>query len=181
MPNLIKNGSFEVPVVTNPRKWDYVQTVPFWKTSVTSPKPFELWRNGVVINNRPACYSADGQQNLEILSHGPPNPMTSATVWQTAKTRKGKAHELSFAYTPRAGQHSVMTLEVNGKVVCKFDVNGTTLPNFNWMHFSFEFIAAKATTKISFTDTRTPLGGAGTHIDGVSLKQVPHRPHLLKF
>lgn len=185
-PNQVINGSFEKPVETQhpnaappPGFWGYEKIVPGWHT--TDPnKNFEIWRDATKILAHPPVYSADAKQNLEILAHTPPGGST--TVWQVVKTKAGAAYRFSFAYTPRPGHRSSLTVAINGKVQCTFDVDGTTVPTFNWMRWSVDFIAAKSATKLSFTDARHPNGGAGTHIDDVELRQLtPKPPHLLKF
>jgi len=183
--NLVQNGSFEQPIETQhpnvnppPGNWGYERHVPGWQTN-DPQKHFEIWRNAPVIGTHPPCYSTAGQQNLEILAHTPIGPST--TVWQNVKTKSGAAYRFSFAYTPRPGHRSSMTVAINGHVLCTFDVDGTTVPTFNWMRWSVDFIAARSATRLSFTDVRHPKGGAGTHIDDVALNQIKRTPHLLKF
>ena len=186
--NLVKNGSFELPIETQhpnanpppPGYWGYEKKVPGWQTN--DPKgELELWRNATVIGNHLPCYSILGKQNLEILANAPSPGSSSTTVWQIAKTPKGKAYRFSFAYTPRPGHKSSLTVAINDNILCIFDVDGTTVQTFNWMRWSVDFIAAKSATKLSFTDERHPVGGAGTHIDDVELNQIAMKPHLLKF
>ena len=185
-PNLVINGSFETPTETQhpnsappPGNWGYEKKVPGWQTN-DPDKDFEIWRDATALPNHPPCYSIAGKQNLEILAHTPTG--SSTTVWQMVKTRQGAAYRFSFAYTPRPGHRSSLTVAINGAKLCTFDVDGTTVPTFNWMRWSVDFIAARSATKLSFTDARHPNGGAGTHIDDVQLRQLtPKPPHLLKF
>ena len=171
MANLVVNGSFEKSHITNPRKWDY-----FPKGSLlpwhTDAAMFELWTDGCVIQPHQPCYSVSdgGKQNLEILSKGPPNPLTSAAVWQSVPTVVGKTYAFSFYHTPRAGHHSILTVRINDYPICTFNEDGTGFEFFNWMKFTINFIAAHEITKLSFHDQAN--SGAGTHIDDVVLEKI---------
>jgi hypothetical protein len=164
--NLLVNGSFETPPITNKSKWDYVApAVMFpWQTTATL---FEVWTNGWV--NHKAGYgpadSADGVQNIEILSN-----TNKATVWQTVPTVPGTSYVFNFFHTPRPGYESILTVSVDSNVVAIFDENGKGLTNFDWQWFTTNYTAVSNNTTLSFSDLSLNFGGAGTHIDGVVLE-----------
>ena len=162
-PNLVVNGSFETPAVTNKTRADFPDPDALypWQTTATN---FEIWTNGWSNGNGIGpLYSADGGQNLEILS-----TTNQATVWQTVPTVAGTSYSFGFYHTPRPGAKSTLTVFVNSNVVMTASEDGSKLTAFDWQWFGTNFIAATNSTTLSFNDTSS--GGSGTHIDGVVLE-----------
>lgn len=166
--NLLVNGSFESPAVTNATKVEYPTNLPSWQTTATN---FEVWTNGW---KNPAAGlgpldSTDGHQNLEIISEG-----TNATVWQTAPTVVGERYAFSFYYSPRPQSSSDrFVVTINSNQCLSVIEDGDGLTNFDWQRFTTSFVAASNLATLAFSDTSLTDGGSGTHIDGVVLEHEP--------
>ena len=166
--NLLVNGSFETPPVTNATRVDYPTNLFPWQTTTTN---FEIWTNGW---RNPAAGlgpldSADGRQNLEILSEG-----TNVTVWQTVPTINGERYAFSFYYSPRPNSASdVFTVSLNSNKIFSALEDGSGLTNFDWRRFTTNFVATSNLTTLAFSDLSLSNGGSGTHIDGVVLEHEP--------
>jgi hypothetical protein len=168
--NLLVKGSFETPFVTNATKVDYPAPTNMWPWQTTATN-FEVWTNGW--DNPKAgtgpLYSADGGQNLEILS-----TTDNATVWQTTPTVVGERYTFGFYYTPRPGiSPDQFTVSINSNKILSLVEDGSGLTNFDWQRFTTNFMAAGNLTALSFSDVSLSGGGAGTHIDGVVLEHLP--------
>ncbi len=165
--NLLVNGSFETPPVTNKTHAMFPDPATMYPWQTTAPE-FELWTNGWV-NHKTGVgptHSADGGQNIEILSN-----TNQATVWQVVPTIPGSNYVFSFFHTPRPGTPSVLTVSLNTNIVAVFYENGVGLTNFAWEQFATNFTADSNYTTVSFSDLSLNYGGAGTHIDGVTIEQ----------
>jgi hypothetical protein len=166
--NLVANGSFELPPVTNATKVEYPTNLAPWESTTTN---FEIWTNGW---KNPAAGlgpldSADGHQNLEIISEG-----TNVAIWQTVPTLVGERYIFSFFYSPRPQSASdLFVVSINSNVCFSAIEDGDDLTNFNWQHFATNFVAKSNSTTIVFSDASLTGGGSGTHIDGVVLKHEP--------
>ena len=175
--NLVVNGSFELPKVTQPASFSDFAARDLWPWQ-TKEASFELWTNGFYgtryIPKIPSpTYSADGGQNLELLANAGTN-----TIWQTVPTVPNELYNLSFYHTPRPNQHSQLTVSITSAQQFVFDENGLTLTAFRWQRFSTTFHAMSNFTTLAFTDVAIPGGsgtstGAGTHLDGVVLQHIP--------
>jgi len=169
--NLVVNGSFASPAVTNAIKWQFFPATNLWPWQ-TKETVFELWTNGIVdkidiVTN--AAYSAPGCfQNLEIQANAGTN-----TVWQTVPTIAGESYYFSFYHTPRAYFTSQLTVSVNSNVVASILENGSVLTNFAWNLFLTNFVANSNLTTLSFKDVNSAKPSNGTHIDGVVLEHIP--------
>jgi hypothetical protein len=169
--NLVVNGSFATPAVTNASKVEYFDPTNLWPWQTTANN-FEIWTNGRIPGGIGTQYSADGEsQNLEILSHYP----TNAAVWQTVPTVPGQFYLFSFYYTPRPrpAPPDLFTVSVNSNTVFSVVDDGTALTNFNWQLFSTNFAATSNLTTLSFSDLSLSNEPEGTHIDGVVLEHLP--------
>ena len=167
--NLINDGSFETPYVTNATKVDYPTNMGLWQTTATN---FEIWTNGW--ENSAAgvgpCYSADGAQNLEIISAG----VTNAIVWQTVPTVGGERYCFRFYCSPRSKSSSdLFVVSVNSNDILSRVEDGAGLTNFSWRLFTTNFVAISNLTTLAFSDLSLSNGGSGTHIDGVFLEHIP--------
>ncbi len=166
--NLLVNGSFETPYVTNASKAMYPTNLLPWQTTATN---FEIWTNGW---DNPAAgigkqYSIDGGQNLEILSSG-----SNDVVWQTVPTVSGEHYRFAFYYTPRPKTSpDVFAVSVNSNVVLSVIDDGSALANFNWQLFQTNLVASSNLMTLAFNDLSLGGGGSGTHIDGVVLEHEP--------
>ncbi len=166
--NLVVNGSFEMPPVTNATKVAFPTNLSPWQTTSST---FEIWTNGW---NNPSAgigpqFSAVGHQNLEILSEG-----TNVTVWQTVPTVVGDLYVFSFYYSPRPHSASdLFVVSIDSNTVFSAVEDGSGLANFDWQQFTTSFVAASNFTTLTFSDQSLTDGGSGTHIDGVVLEHLP--------
>jgi hypothetical protein len=169
--NLVVNGSFGTPPVTNGTRVAYPDAAAMlpWQTTATN---FEIWTNGWA--NHAAgigpLFSADGEaQNMEILSYP-----TNATVWQTVPTVVGERYAFSFYYAPRPGAPAdLFSVSVNSSNVLSLIDDGQDLTNFDWQQFTTSFVASSNLTTLSFSDQSLFNAGSGTHLDGVVLEHEP--------
>ncbi len=169
--SLVVNGSFESPPVPmrNGELWTYVEPADFapWETD---GEKFEVWTNGYSPANDdssfhfPPTVSADGGQNLEIISDN----TYQSSVWQTVPTLPGTNYTFSFQHSPRPGFFSTLRVYVNSDLVGKFDEDGHPLTAFHWQLFTTNFIATSTNVTLKFSDEGAIMG-AGTHLDAVAL------------
>ena len=169
--NLIVNGTFATPTVTQSEKWGFFPAAELWPWQ-TQESSFELWTNGLVapgayVTN--AAYSADGcTQNIEIAAQAGTN-----TVWQTVPTVNGETYYFSFYHTPRPHYSSQLTVSINSKVVTSIYENAAGLTNFAWQQFSTKFVATSNQTTVAFTDAAITFPSTGAHLDAVVLEHIP--------
>jgi hypothetical protein len=172
--NLVVNGRFESPAIASFADGQLWANVPAaemkpWETDAPF---FEVWSNGYAPPNDAVtayfapCNSADGAQNLEIISA----PGYRSAVWQAVPTVPGTRYTLIFQHTPRPGAHSTLTVSVDDGVVGNFDEDGTVLTNFQWAKFTTNFVASNSLTTLRFSD-ETSTQGQGTHLDAVVVRQ----------
>lgn len=154
--NLLVNGSFELPCLLSGYAHVPPAGVPGWGTSDDS---FEVWTSGDLVP------SAEGWQNVEILSHSQP-----AAIWQTVTTTPGRDYGLTFHHTPRPSVDSTLTVLINSEPIAVLVENGSALTSFRWQMFRTNFTATANLTVIAFSDASA--GAAGTHIDNVALFPV---------
>lgn len=166
--NLVINGSFETPGITNGYAILPRDSFAPWQTTDDG---IELWEDGMEVDGSFVTYSVDGTQNLEVLANS-----KSATVWQAISTVPGEDYSFSFYHTPRSTVHSVLTVSVNDKVLATLDEDGLPLSTFQWRKFKANFTATSTTTTLSFSDLSSK--GVGTHIDHVVLERLPLRAQI---
>jgi hypothetical protein len=178
--NLIVNGSFERPEVPPMPKnadkkarrdlwtWGDPEEMKPWETDLNN---FEIWANGFVMPRGNATVpispiqSADGQQNIEIIS----DAEMKGAVWQTVKTSPGKHYTFSFFHSPRPGAHTTLTVLVDENAIVTLPEDGTPYGTLHWQQFTTNLVADGAMMTVKFSD-ETDVLGQGTHLDGVMLK-----------
>jgi hypothetical protein len=152
--NLITNGSFENPIVTdNGGQWHLFSSIPGW--SSTSGL-VELWRNFM----GPA---SDGLQNAELDDNMP------TTLAQSVATIAGNKYKVSFDFAARPATDSdnnVLQVYADGDVLDTLTLDGTGDTIKDWVTYSYEFTAGDASTNIAFEDLGTP-DSYGTLLDNV--------------
>jgi len=172
---LIVNGSFEEPVVTNGAKWDVFGSVLGWSfdwmNTEGAPEPVLELHRGVS-----GWVSAEGSQHAELDGDwfGPSNSSQggSTKLWQEIATVPGKEYELKFSFSARPN-----TQEADNKLGVKIngtDIFGSPFTKSNntnqtaWEEFTHKFTATSALTKIKFEDRGTE-NALGTFLDDVSV------------
>ena len=190
---LIANGGFENPIVTNGAKWDIFpdgtsglewsvawMPGPATYNSVSRPEiaSLELHRNVL----GPAY---EGQQYTELDGdwEGPSSGLNgepaSTRISQTIPTVPGRQYTLSFAYSPRQSypaSDNVLEVSAGGNVLDTISIAGSG--SNSWTTHSYTFTASSSTTVVQFSDLGTQ-NSLGTFVDDVSLRCfVPPDPVL---
>lgn len=179
--NLIANGSFEYPVVTEESDWerflesDGVQWV-ITKVSdaVATTLEFHRWWS--------SNEAADGEQYVELDGDQP------TQVAQAVDTEAGATYKLSWAFAPRQDTADV---ENNLGVLVEGVQQATegptagigTLDSEDWVYGDYEFVAGDASTDIAFKDlgseSKEEGNDVGTFLDDVRLCKVKDAPEVV--
>ena len=179
--NLISNGSFENPEVTDPAMWQIFPDGTAglgwnveWETGVntynsaTRPNPaLQELHEGVL---GPA---AQGDQYAELDTDwdGPSGALNGepalVKIHQNISTVPGGKYELRYAYSPRPstpiGDNLLLVRIDNAQVQSQQLAGGGSIV---WNYYTYQFIATSATTKIEFA------GGGANNSLGVFLDDV---------
>ena len=182
-PQLIVNGGFETPVVTdNGGQWQQYPNGLLTNWNVTSGSGLELQRNSV------AGAPHGGVQLAELDSD---QPNSQSAIEQVVNTVPGQKYRLTFWHSPRpnngpAGDNKVaFTVRVtstNGIMINDTVENtsvggGSTL----WTLYTYNFIALDTQTTIQFGDAGTQADTLGGYLDDVSLFALNCSPQNLSF
>ena len=169
--NLIVNGGFETPVVTdNGGQWQRYLDGSLTSWNVTSGSGLELQRGGV------AGAPHSGVQLAELDSD---QPNSQSGIAQAVPTVAGGKYRLHFWYSPRpnngpAGDNAIDYLVkvtsssgtiLTGQVGTTDVGGGGTV----WTEYVFDFIAVDGSTTIQFTDAGNEADTLGGYLDDVSL------------
>lgn len=189
--NLIKNGSFEVPEVTDSAKWqifpsgtaDLEWTVE-WTGSETSfggrarPEPaLAEYHEGVLGN------AQDGDQYAELDSdwYGPHDPLNNEPalikIYQNIPTVPGAKYRLHYYYAPRPNTNNgenILDVEIDDANIAHHDSAGGG-GSIVWAEYTYEFFAANASTKIEF------IGGGVDNSLGIFLDNVTVHPYICEY
>jgi len=166
--DLVCNGSFEIPEVTDPAKWQLFPngyqglcwTVE-WATNVNTyqnqnrPEPALVEYHE---NVAAGWLAQHGDQYAELDSDwfGPNNPLNGepalTKIWQNVATTPGQTYSLSYYFSPRpatGANENEMSVQVNGlevRHVGPVAGGATTL----WTLYTDVFVATTNSTKIEF-------------------------------
>lgn len=184
--NLIKNGSFEDPVVGNPELWnifpDGTSGLDWnvgWESSETSfqsrtrPTTAQLELHRGVLG--PA---ADGLQSAELDSDwfGPSDPLNgepaSVNIYENIPTVTGTKYTLKYKFSPRPNtdaSENKLSVRIDGSE--KQLQTGAGGANINWTAYEYTFTATGSTTKVEFADVGTP-DSLGTLLDSVEMYKL---------
>ncbi len=185
--NLIQNGSFEFPEVTDPAKWEIFQSgtsglvwTVEWNGGFatwggrTRPSPALVeYHEGVL---GPA---QDGDQYAELDSDwfGPNDPLNGEPalikIYQNIATTPGAKYKLHYYFSPRPSTGSTEnTLYVNiDSVLVQTQGPVAGGGSIVWSEYTYEFIATNASTKIEF------IGGGDNNSLGIFLDNVSVHPY----
>lgn len=175
--NIIINGDFELPAVTDSHNWDIFTSIPGWQ--LCRGPSMELQR-GVR-----GWDPAGGAQHLELDSDidGPGGSLqgedASSAIYQDLATEAGRFYELTFAFSPRPGVAD-NTLEIlwDGSIIDTLTASGAGLSNTDWEYYTYDLSASSDLTRLEFGD-RSVSDSLGTFIDDVSVRVVPEPASLL--
>jgi hypothetical protein len=187
--NLVINGSFESPEVTDPTQWDIfpsgysglIWTVE-WRSDI--PASYEGW-------NRPAPAlqelhegvlgpAQEGDQYTELDSdwngHSGSlnNEPASTKIYQDIPTIPGLTYNIKYYFSPRPSTTSANNvLEFSWDGVVKDTVSAAGGGTIIWVPKTYSFVATGNTTRIQFIDMGT-ADSLGTFLDNVSVMcQLP--------
>ncbi len=176
--NLLANGSFETPEVSDPAKWDIFSAGTSWTTTwvdgaiLTTPQ-LELHR-GV---NGWLPFVGEQYAELDSDQGGPSSNVTgepaSVRIAQTVATIPGATYELSYRFSPRpdsvSATENVLKSYIDG-VLDTVTGDGSAMTNTEWELHSRTF-TADASTDIAFEDGGTS-NSVGTFLDDVCLIKI---------
>jgi hypothetical protein len=184
-PNLIQNGSFEDPVMTNSANWDIYPngTGTSWNVA---------WQPGSGAGRIPnieiqKIFSAqDGDQYVELDSDfdGPTgtinNEAASVLLSQEIATTPGTVYTVKFYLSGRPGINHTdtgVTFYIDGNVLDSSFNTSTSEGNSDtyWIARNYTFTASGTTTTIGIGDTGI-ANSYGTFLDNVSVKNCNDTP-----
>mgnify|MGYP005614897367 CR=1 FL=1 len=174
--NLITNGGFESPDVTNGSGWElFANETPNlgWAVSWVSPDGNAPVTANLELHGGVNGWLAnEGSQYAELdTDYGTPaGGAASVMISQDIDTVEGIEYQLSYAFSARpdtAGGENVLKVYVDGNEV---DAQGPTAgAGANaWTVYTVNFTAESNSTEIAFKDVGTP-NSVGTFLDNVSV------------
>ena len=161
--NIVVNGSFELPALSNP-SWALFDSIPGW--SLASGPYIE-------VQNHVAGSPFDGNQFVELDS------TAESAIFQDLPTLAGVQYYLSFAFSPRPGVDvNSMGVSWNGSSVTTVNATGTGLLDTSWTVYNFTVTASSTTTRLQFSGLG-PSDGLGEYVDAVSVEQTPEPSSIM--
>lgn len=187
--NIIVNGSFEEPVVTNGAKWDIYgpsDFIPGWQADWRGDIP-TIWNDfqrptpQIELQKGVSGWLAkDGNQLTELDTDwvGPTGSLNgepaSIQLWQDITTVPGSNYEIRFWTSPRPGvglTDNITEAKWGATVLGTIAEDGSANANTVWTEYIYTVAAVDITTRLMFTDlgVANSLGG---FIDKVSVARV---------
>jgi hypothetical protein len=161
--NIVVNGSFELPALSNP-SWSLFDSIPGW--SLASGPYIE-------VQNHVAGNPYDGNQFVELDS------TAESAIFQDLPTLTGVQYYLSFAFSPRPGVPvNSMGVSWNGSSVTTVSATGTGLLDTSWTVYNFTLTASSTTTRLQFSGLG-PSDSLGEYVDAVSVEQTPEPSSIM--
>lgn len=182
--NLITNGSFEKPKITNEYGWqlfdsnlDGLAWIVNWVNPVYAPAvaKLELQGNYYSVSDGVQYAELDSNWNQapgELLYRGED---ARVKISQTIATIPGNEYIFSFdlAAIPHSGpENNAVKVLVDGVVIGNANASGIEKTNTEWTKRTFTFKATGTTTEVALADEGT-VDAFGTLVDNVSLTCVP--------
>lgn len=176
--NLIANGSFEEPEVTNSDLWDIFPSLTGWSLGwmnfdENAPEPSVELHRGVA-----GWLPALGSQHVELDGdwYGPSDSGQggSTKLWQDLETVPGENYKLKFSFSPRPGTESsenVLGVLWGGSDVSGSPFSASGSENTVWTEYSLDIVATTTSTRLQFED-RGIENSLGTFLDNVSLSCI---------
>ena len=185
---LITNGSFETPVVTNPSGWDiFPVSLTSWITNWFSLTPdiyneqtrpaeatLELQKSGLFAGLIP-----EGNQYSELDGDwGGPNGSgegepASVKISQDLLTAPGYQYLVTFNFSPRPdtlATNNILNFSWNNALQDSISRAGGS--SFDWSSHSYLLAASGYNTRVEFADAGT-ADSLGTFLDNVSVRCIP--------
>ncbi len=165
--NLLANGGFEDPVITNPALWDTFTSGLGWLVNWVSPSadtPNLELQAGVF-----GWAPAEGLQHAELDSSA------STRISQLIPTIAGATYTLDWQFSGRPGTRQVdnkLSVYVDGTEVVSQQAGAFTATNTDWRSRTYQFTGTGDDVEVAFADLGTS-NGLGTLLDAVSLTCSP--------
>lgn len=174
--NLVANGGFEEPVVTNPAMWDVFNSgTPglSWLVNWVDPAGAPTIASLELQRGVKGWLPSEGKQYTELDGDwGGPSSSQSTMISQNIQTIPGKTYKLSFDFSPRPDQNAsenILGIFWGGEEASSSPVsaagNGSQT---SWTPYTFDFVATSSVTTLMFKD-EGPSDSLGTFLDNVSL------------
>ncbi|MBU1203044.1 DUF5011 domain-containing protein [Patescibacteria group bacterium] len=165
--NLIVNGSFEEPVVTDSSLWQKMTSVLGWfieKVSDNSVATLELHRgwSGNIASDDWQYAELDGDY--------------SSRISQNVTTELGAQYKLFWSFAPRqdiSAEQNHLSVELDGSQVATNGPATASAPLLegDWTNSNYSFTANSTSTEVSFLDIG-PSDSFGTFVDNVRLCKI---------
>ncbi len=189
--NLVSNGSFETPVVTDLHKWDiYVDgTVDLdwtveWNHNITSYNSYDRPDLALLEYQRgvngwlPPVGSGDQYAELDTDWNGPSSGSlngepASVKIHQDIPTVPGNVYKIVFKFSPRPGTslaNNKLEFSWDGNLQATIQQAGSS--NTVWTEYPYEISASGNFTQLQFADAGTP-DSLGIFIDDVRVYCKP--------
>lgn len=180
--NLVANGSFEAPDVTNGAGWDVfeVGTSPalVWLADFLGAAPGGKVEIHGGVNG---WLASDGTQYTELDSdlNGPSSPggQSAVEIAQGLTTVTGQKYRVSYDFSARPGtvkEQNAVTVSVNGTPMQTTNAAAATAGNqTEWDTYGFDFTATGALTTLALRDAGSANDSLGSFVDNVSVTCVP--------
>ena len=180
---LIANGGFEVPIVTDGTGWDIFPNGTSgldWNVEwVGAYDGAPEIANAELHRGVNGWVSAEGQQHTELdsdwngHSEGPNGEQASVMIYQDLATVPGETYNIRFQFSPRPGTDiSQNVLEFYWDGVLQDTINAAGSGNTVWTVHEYNLTAADGSTRVAFKDAGTP-NAEGTFLDDVSVLCTP--------
>jgi hypothetical protein len=168
--NIVVNGSFEDPALTNLSD-DGLGI--YWYTFVGA-NGFTGWTHPFMVGavDRPGAWEAShGLQYINIESS------RGFFIEQRVPTTPGATYLLSFDYAPDpfetpGSTESDIGVYFGGNLVGIASGDDSTVGNLNWTNYSLQVTSTSSLTLLRFED-RGSAGSTGGYLDNVSLVLIP--------
>jgi hypothetical protein len=186
--NLVVNGSFEEPVVTDTAQWDIFEsgtTGLGWTVEWRSDIPTS---DGIYTRPDPALQELhagvngwlpqEGSQYAELDTdwYGPGHPQNnepaSVKIYQDLPTGAGCEYNLTFYFSPRPGTpagDNILEVSWDGTLIDSISRAGNS--NTDWTYHAYTLNATGSTTRLEFADGGT-ANSLGTFLDNVIVEEV---------
>ncbi|HRH24199.1 MAG TPA: DUF642 domain-containing protein, partial [Candidatus Paceibacterota bacterium] len=180
--NLVANGGFENPDVTNGAGWDVFEV---------GTSPALVWLAdfvGAASGGKVEIHggvngwlASEGSQYTELDSdlNGPSNPggQSAVEIAQGLTTVNGQKYHVSYDFSARPGtakEQNGVTVSVNGVPMQTTNAANATAGNqTEWDSYGFDFTAGGTLTTLALRDAGNANDSLGSFVDNVTVTCVP--------
>jgi len=168
--NIVNNGSFEQPIVTDP----------CCNTTPTDPLPDWVVAPGGDVNSVNGTYGStnvvhpnlayEGDQYLDLVGQS-----ASGDISQMLNTVAGQVYTLTFAYSNNVFSGANIAsadVLIDGIVLATVVHTGATTSDLNWSIFTDTFTAGSNSTKLEFASLLGDQNGS-IFLDAISVTATP--------